>query len=611
MKKINIKIIGKFKKLSMASKMTVALFVPMLVICMGILIICYPLMKNEYSEKVLQNTEQSAAQAGAFLDEYIREMSFSLEKICSDPEIIDILEREDFGVPKSVYAEYADFYKLHRRLSEDSEFDTRYQSAIYVPDVLSYATNRLFFYPQSDFENESGKERIEEAIRNRQYACATGVQKNMTSNEDFDEAFVMYRRIFSKEGGSLCIARSSIALSELKKILKNAGITEHTTFVILDKDNSVIYYTGDMKKDRLYKVVKQWKSSSMSGKLENRSYYGEAFYTKVSENSIRLLALIPAEEIDRQTNNIMYMFLAMGGILIFATLVISSTVVRGYVRRLTRLNEKMSAIRNGQMNLNLESPLRVRDTEDEIELIDSNFEYMVRQIRVLLQEHYKMGKSVQNAELKALQAQINPHFLYNTLDLVNWMALDYDAEEISQIMRDLAKFYRLSLNHGRNLLTIREEAEHVRTYVRIENVHFDNAISLEMDLPEEIMDFGCPNIILQPFMENSIVHGMAEHPEITSCEIKVRAEREGEDVIFHISDDGPGMEEKQITELLEKDYYESSRGNGVRNINFRLKLYFGEEYGISYAGTGSQGTVVTVKIPAKTMEDMLLENPFL
>ncbi|MBR1744263.1 MAG: cache domain-containing protein, partial [Lachnospiraceae bacterium] len=356
MKKINIKIIGKFKKLSMASKMTVALFVPMLVICMGILIICYPLMKNEYSEKVLQNTEQSAAQAGAFLDEYIREMSFSLEKICSDPEIIDILEREDFGVPKSVYAEYADFYKLHRRLSEDSEFDTRYQSAIYVPDVLSYATNRLFFYPQSDFENESGKERIEEAIRNRQYACATGVQKNMTSNEDFDEAFVMYRRIFSKEGGSLCIARSSIALSELKKILKNAGITEHTTFVILDKDNSVIYYTGDMKKDRLYKVVKQWKSSSMSGKLENRSYYGEAFYTKVSENSIRLLALIPAEEIDRQTNNIMYMFLAMGGILIFATLVISSTVVRGYVRRLTRLNEKMSAIRNGQMNLNLESP---------------------------------------------------------------------------------------------------------------------------------------------------------------------------------------------------------------------------------------------------------------
>lgn len=609
MKKMFRRVLGKFKKLSMASKMTVALFVPMLVICMGILVVCYPLMKNEYSEKVLQNTEQSVEQAGAFFDEYIREMSFSLEKICGDPEVIQILEREDFGVPKSVYAEYTDFFKLHRRLSEDSVFDTRYQSAIYVPDGLSYATNRLFFYPQSDFENEPGKERIEEAIRNRQYACAVGVQKNMTSNEEFDEAFVMYRRIFSKVGSSLCIARSSIALSELKKILKNAGITKHTTFVILDKDNSIIYYTGKMKKDQLYKVIKQWRGSSMSEKLENRSYFGESFYTKVSENSIRLLALIPAEEIDKQVNTIMYLFLVVGAVLIVATLIISSTVVRGYVKRLTRLNEKMSAIRNGQMNL--ESSSVVKDTKDEIELINSNFNYMVQQIRVLLQEHYKMGKSVQASELKALQAQINPHFLYNTLDLVNWMALDYDAEEISQITRDLAKFYRLSLNHGRNLLTIREEAEHVKTYVRIENVHFDNAISLEMDLPEEIMDFGCPNIILQPFVENSIVHGMAEHPEITSCHIKVWAERAGEDVIFHISDDGPGMEEKQIMELLEKDYYESSRGYGVRNINFRLKLYFGEEYGISYAGTGTAGTVVTVKIPAKTMEDMLLENPFL
>lgn len=124
--------------------------------------------------------------------------------------------------------------------------------------------------------------------------------------------------------------------------------------------------------------------------------------------------------------------------------------------------------------------------KDEIEEIYHNFNGMVQEVQRLMQEHYKLGKEVKMAEVRALQAQINPHFLYNTLDLINWISMDYGAEEIGTLTWNLARFYRLSLNHGKSLITIGEEVEHVQVYVNIENYHFDNQISLNVDVPEEL-----------------------------------------------------------------------------------------------------------------------------
>ena len=205
-------------------------------------------------------------------------------------------------------------------------------------------------------------------------------------------------------------------------------------------------------------------------------------------------------------------------------------------------------------------------------------------------------------EVRALQAQINPHFLYNTLDLINWISMDYGAEEIGTLTWNLARFYRLSLNHGKSLITIGEEVEHVQVYVNIENYHFDNQISLNVDVPEELKGFACLNIILQPFVENAIVHGIAEYSEIESCSIAIRARKEEEDIIFTIQDDGPGVNVEQMQKETEQDIKKARHGYGVRNINFRLKLCFGEKYGVTYKES-EKGTCVEVKIPAMTMEE--------
>lgn len=180
--------------------------------------------------------------------------------------------------------------------------------------------------------------------------------------------------------------------------------------------------------------------------------------------------------------------------------------------------------------------------------------------------------------------------------------MDYGAEEIGTLTWNLARFYRLSLNHGKSLITIGEEVEHVQVYVNIENYHFDNQISLNVDVPEELKGFACLNIILQPFVENAIVHGIAEYSEIESCSIAIRARKEEEDIIFTIQDDGPGVNVEQMQKETEQDIKKARHGYGVRNINFRLKLCFGEKYGVTYKES-EKGTCVEVKIPAMTMEE--------
>ena len=229
---------------------------------------------------------------------------------------------------------------------------------------------------------------------------------------------------------------------------------------------------------------------------------------------------------------------------------------------------------------------------------------MTDSLQKLMRQQYRSGKAVKSAELRALQAQINPHFLYNTLDLINWEAFEHDAPEISEIAQNLARFYRISLNKGRPVVTIREELEHVSAYVSIENRHFDGSISLAIDVPEEIQALGCINIILQPFVENSIMHGIAQDPSWGKCSIRVSARQEDGDILFTIEDDGPGMTPEQIDAIFEKNTTQRTSGYGVKNIQSRIRLSFGEDYGVTYDTARKTGTAVFARIPALTPEEL-------
>jgi len=314
--------------------------------------------------------------------------------------------------------------------------------------------------------------------------------------------------------------------------------------------------------------------------------------------------LVPKEEFQGQSRFIWFMVLLMTVLISFAVSIISFRLSRYYVGRLSKLNQKMINLENGDLSTSIAS--KADQSGDEIDEIYSNFNYMTNEVRRLMKEHYRLGKNVMSAELRALQAQINPHFLYNTLDLINWGAMDYGANEVAEIAKNLGQFYRLSLNHGRSAICIADELKHVEAYINIENVHFDGAIHLSTNVSDEIMKYACLNIILQPLVENSILHGIGEHAEINECNIEINGELIDGNIIFTIKDDGKGIDEDKVSDILEDYNSNANNGYGVKNINFRIKLCYGDKYGITYKSKIGEGTQVQIIIPALTLEQLEL-----
>ena len=239
---------------------------------------------------------------------------------------------------------------------------------------------------------------------------------------------------------------------------------------------------------------------------------------------------------------------------------------------------------------------------DEIGSLFVSFNNMKNEIDRLIEAEYENGKSVKQAELKALQAQINPHFLYNTLDLINWKALDCGAESIVDISKALAKFYRLSLNKGKEFSKLSEEFDHVKYYVAIQNYRFENRIKLSFDIDERINDLISLHIILQPLIENCIVHGMKDMSEEENIYITVSGKLIDNDVELIVEDSGCGVDVEAMNESLLKDF-DKDGGYGVKNINARIKLCYGEKYGLHYMENSFGGTSVRIIIPKVTGDE--------
>lgn len=195
-------------------------------------------------------------------------------------------------------------------------------------------------------------------------------------------------------------------------------------------------------------------------------------------------------------------------------------------------------------------------------------------------------------EMKALQSQINPHFLYNSLSLINWKALEAEKEDISQITLALSKFYRTALNKGKNTLRIAEEIENVKSYLHIQQVMHDDSFDVEYRIETAILEYEVPNLILQPIVENAIEHGI-ELLEDRRGVLRISGYVEGKLVILSVKDNGVGMEMAKVDAILT----EGSKGYGVRNVNERLKICYGTEYALQVSSVTGQGTEVKIRIP--------------
>lgn len=205
-------------------------------------------------------------------------------------------------------------------------------------------------------------------------------------------------------------------------------------------------------------------------------------------------------------------------------------------------------------------------------------------------------------ELDALQAQINPHFLYNTLDSIVWMVEGERYEGAVTMVTALARFFRISLSKGKNVISLKDELEHVSNYLTIQNIRYKNKFSYRIQAEDDVLDLACIKLVVQPLVENAIYHGM-EYMD-GDGEIDIKAYSENDEAIIEVKDNGLGMTEDIVESLLEK-VHASKKGSGVglRNVNERIKLYFGPTYGLEINSEPDEGTSIKIHIPIIRYDD--------
>lgn len=235
--------------------------------------------------------------------------------------------------------------------------------------------------------------------------------------------------------------------------------------------------------------------------------------------------------------------------------------------------------------------------ETEFNEMARSFNIMVKNVDHLMQKIKEEQIQMQKMELSALQAQIKPHFLYNTLECIHMQAVLDGNREISRLVLALASYYRLCLSRGQDVVTLKQELKHIENYLIIQNVRYRDIIHLHQEIPQEYQEIPILKMTLQPLIENCIYHGI-KVKEGNTGDIFLTIRREGRCAVLSVSDNGAGMEEDEIDKLNQSiQIPEAQNGYGVRNVNQRIKIYFGEEYGLFYKKSKEQGVTAEIRIP--------------
>lgn len=390
--------------------------------------------------------------------------------------------------------------------------------------------------------------------------------------------------------------------SKLNSILSdNLSLEGSVSYIVNERD--AIVATSDQSLSGIYRLdYDTIKESFMSSNnfierniLDTKVYAG--FYS-ISNTDWFMVTILPAPPLIHESNHLMLQIaLLYAGFLVLA-LIFANVLAHSITGRLSSVIRQMQTVRHGPP-----TPMESSQAHDEIgDLIDT-YNYMTRKMYELMEKQAKAAEDLRIAEFNSLQAQINPHFLYNTMDMINWMALQGQTEEISHAVQSLSRFYKLTLSRKKGISTIARELEHVTIYVQLQNMRYHDSIELITDIPDELSEYQIPKLTLQPVVENSILHGILEK-ESKSGTIVITGWMENEDIVLLISDDGVGIPPEILSTILSGKGNSQSGGTNIAvyNTHRRLQILYGKDYGLIYSSNPGEGTEVEIRFPAHREE---------
>lgn len=480
-----------------------------------------------------------------------------------------------------------------------------YHMRLFVDKSKLYSGERINFFNLDTVKNEPWFPTIIEADGGIVW---TGVYEQYYLDGGNASIFSSARMLrdpqnFAKVSGVLMIDVKENMISD---ILSELQFAPGTQVFLVDNNGRIMYHPdqsliGSTIDAALLDVLLEGDEGTRTLKLNSES--NDVIYTTLNPTGWKLVVQGTESQLSPQSIRLtqrsdwtsLIEYVALFLTLPFLLLAI---IVRGMNRR---VNHVITVIRKeGMDSLNDLSPVN-----GDFHMLERSVDHLIIRVRTLVEETYKAQLYEREAQLQALQAQINPHFLYNTLDTINWIAIGKGATDISQMIDNLAKYFRLSLNKGQNIVSVKDELRLAQVYLEIQQSRFLETFDFKLEIQPDLEAYYMPKLILQPIVENALLHGICKVKNKRGL-IVITAKEDNGDLFFGVSDNGIGMEESLARELLTVAPSDSNKGSygtgssyGLFNVNERIKLYAGEEYGIHVSSQPGVGTTVTVHLKAE------------
>lgn len=538
---------------------------------------------NLYNKEIYRQSAQALQVSTNSVEAELKKMERLSYQISTDTYVQSYLL--ELGNTDSSYDQFMIGNELRKRLLHIGALNKYVQSVqVYDKNDKEYASGNLML-KLSDERMGTMKEAAKEE--------QGGV--NWISPSDNDETVIAVREIreyldFSFE--RLGTVGIRVDIKEIMEDLTSNLKEQETNFLIFDQDGQQVFAN-----EHLLDEIKPSDFIEHEQGYQIIKYNGERYFVTYSEaNHLEwtYMILTPYSNlftvITKARTAVFFTYFALFLLMIFLGSKFTGTIVNP----IESLNKKMKKVQTGDMDyydVGTETEL----TKDEAGQMHENFKKMMNQINYLIGENYKKQLLIKESEFKTLQAQVNPHFLYNTLESINWSAKMAGERKISQMAESLGYVLRASINMKDSMIPLKEELTIVDHYITIQCHRFDERLQVSKDIPKSFLSVLVPKFIIQPLVENSIRYGLQEM--IGVCKIHLSIKDIEGTIVICVEDNGPGMQKSYLQQIEKGNYKPKGMGIGLRNINERVKMLFGEEFGLTIESEIGNGTKVSITLP--------------
>ncbi len=402
-------------------------------------------------------------------------------------------------------------------------------------------------------------------------------------------------RNFTGSGNREGVVFIDLNYSAISELCDQNSIGSKGYVFLLDQDGNVVYHPqqqqlyNELQTENIDLVMNTDKETLMDGSGDNARIYT---ISRSEKTGWTVVGCTNVAELLKDSKKARSIYVLVAAILVVVALVLSNFIARNITRPLQQLRDSMARVQEGDFGA---AEVEVT-SRNEVGSLTRSFNVMTSRIQELMKQNIYEQQQKRKSELKALQSQINPHFLYNTLDSIIWMAEGKKNEEVVVMTASLARLLRQSISNEEEQVPIGQEVEYARSYLTIQKMRYKDKLEFQIQVDAQIMGVPIIKLVLQPLIENAIYHGL-KYKEGKGLLI-VRGYREGENAVLQIRDNGAGMDEQTLSHIFEKHKVNyRSNGVGVYNVQKRLQLYYGMDYGITYSSKQGEGTTASIVIP--------------